>query len=71
MPLTLDPPRNEAQAPAARVRLPDSYNYIGAFLTFQCPYRCSYCINRFHEENALGYERRSGREWIAFSSAWR
>ena len=27
------------------MRLPNSYNYIGLFLTFRCCYNCSYCIN--------------------------
>ena len=27
------------------MQLPNSYNYIGLFLTFRCCYNCSYCIN--------------------------
>jgi hypothetical protein len=44
--------------------IPDNYNYIGVFLTLECPLRCSYCINRFGE---LSARRRllSGKEWIA------
>ena len=48
--------------------LPRSYNYVGAFLTFRCPYRCSYCINRFHGREIRGYQEMAGREWIAFLS---
>lgn len=47
------------------VALPDSYNYIGAFLTFRCPYRCSYCINRFDGRDRRSVEL-SGSEWIDF-----
>ncbi len=48
------------------IELPVSYNYIGAFLTFRCPYRCSYCINRFHGSNRNGCLELNGREWIRF-----
>lgn len=46
--------------------IPASYNYIGAFLTFACPFRCEYCINR-HGEASL----KSGRilpaiDWLFF-----
>src|SRR3989344_5347620 len=27
--------------------IPNTYNYIAAFLTFDCNYNCSYCINYF------------------------
>ena len=47
------------------VKLPDSFNYIGVFLTFRCPYSCSYCINRFDDRNPRSVEL-SGREWISF-----
>lgn len=48
------------------VIVPFSYNYIGAFLTFRCPYRCSYCINRFHGEKVANYKEISGKEWLNF-----
>lgn len=28
------------------VKVPDTVTYVGVFLTFQCGYHCSYCINR-------------------------
>lgn len=44
--------------------LPESYNYIGIFLTLDCNLHCSYCINRF---GALAPARRklSGEEWLS------
>ena len=48
------------------VSLPLSYNYIGAFLTFRCPYRCSYCINRFNGGTVAAYRELPGRDWIRF-----
>jgi hypothetical protein len=51
---------------AGKLALPASYNYVGAFLTFRCPYQCSYCINRFHGKAVLGYQETPGSEWIRF-----
>ena len=56
----------EAGLAAPAVTLPASYNYIGAFLTFRCPYRCSYCINRFHGDHWRGYREAEGRDWMRF-----
>jgi hypothetical protein len=50
---------------SARVKLPESFNYIGAFLTFRCPYACSYCINRMRP-GQLAVEERSAAEWLQF-----
>lgn len=43
--------------------IPETYNYIGVFLTFGCNYRCSYCINYF---NGLKGEKKhlTGKEWV-------
>ena len=45
------------------IRLPEDYGYIAVFLTFACPYKCSYCINRFGEAH---YRRKviSGKDWV-------
>lgn len=43
--------------------IPDNYNYIAAFLTFSCNYRCSYCINHFGEFKPKT-KHLSGEEWI-------
>lgn len=42
--------------------VPAGFNYIGAFLTFDCNLNCSYCLNRF---GALQPVRRmlTGEEW--------
>ncbi len=44
--------------------MPDSYNYIAAFLTFDCGMQCSYCINRFGEFNSRGVSL-TGKEWVS------
>lgn len=38
-------------------------NYIAAFLTMACPYRCSYCINEF-ESARRKWPTMSGDEWV-------
>lgn len=43
--------------------IPDSYNYIAAFLTLSCNYRCSYCINYFGKSRFNGGSI-SGEEWV-------
>ncbi len=58
-------PSPRVQSPA-RVPLPTAYNYIGAFLTFRCPYRCSYCINHFSASRVRQYRELAGRDWLAF-----
>lgn len=45
------------------IRLPEDYNYIAVFLTFACPYRCSYCINRFGEAHCRR-KTISGKDWV-------
>ena len=48
------------------IPLPATYNYIGVFLTFRCPYNCSYCINCFGKKLGWGSAEITGRVWIAF-----
>jgi organic radical activating enzyme len=43
--------------------IPQNYNYIGAFLTLNCNYHCSYCINYF-ENNKFKFKNIDGRAWI-------
>lgn len=45
------------------VRIPEHYNYIGAFLTLGCNLRCSFCINHYGTD---GFEKKhlSGPEWV-------
>ena len=52
--------------PGTAQSLPPSYNYIGAFLTFRCPYHCHYCINHFHDQGAPAYDEIPGKAWISF-----
>lgn len=48
------------------IELPESYNYIGVFLTFRCNNNCPFCINK-SPGNRLGeYEEIPGRKWIDF-----
>lgn len=44
------------------ITLPDSYNYIGAFLTFRCNLNCPYCINKQGEFKQT--EEMSRKDWI-------
>jgi len=43
--------------------IPGSYNYIAAFLTLACNYRCSYCINYF-ENGRFDKRLISGKDWV-------
>jgi len=45
------------------VRVSNELTYVGVFLTFRCPFSCSYCINRFRY---LKKRRRelTAKEWI-------
>ena len=45
------------------IRIPDTYNYIGIFLTFGCNLNCSYCINNF-EHDLNRRKIAPGKEWI-------
>jgi hypothetical protein len=45
------------------VVLPERYNYVAAFLTFNCNLNCSYCINRFGELARSG-QMLTGEEWV-------
>lgn len=51
------------------IALPESFNYIGIFLTYRCPYRCSYCINTFHSARAQRDMKRTecnADQWVTF-----
>jgi MoaA/NifB/PqqE/SkfB family radical SAM enzyme len=41
------------------MQLPNSYNYIGVFLTMRCVYNCSYCINWKNT-----YKEKDGVYWV-------
>lgn len=43
--------------------VPQSHNYIAAFLTFACNLKCSYCINHF-EQGIITRKIISGKRWI-------
>ena len=45
----------------SKITLPQSYNYIGVFLTLRCNLGCSYCINNFGEVHK--YTEMSGTDW--------
>lgn len=46
-----------------KISVPDSYNYIGVFLTLECNLRCGYCINNFE---GIKPKRAiiSGKTWV-------
>lgn len=48
------------------VRMPGSFNYIGVFLTFRCPYRCSFCINKHGKAGLQAGPELSGSKWRRF-----
>jgi MoaA/NifB/PqqE/SkfB family radical SAM enzyme len=56
-------PVTEQNEPLSPIVLPDSYNYIGVFLTLDCNLHCSYCINRF-DGITSGQRFMSGPDWI-------
>ena len=45
------------------ISIPQSYNYIAAFLSLTCNLKCSYCINYFEEGNFIK-KHLSGKEWV-------
>lgn len=44
------------------ILLPESYNYIGVFLTMKCSLGCEYCINHFGATKV--WKELSGEDWI-------
>lgn len=46
-----------------QIEIPDSYNYISAFLTFACTFKCHYCIN--HYNGLHKYKQMPVKDWIA------
>ena len=45
-----------------KIIVPTPYNYISAFLTFACQFKCHYCINKYN--NLYQYEHMSVDNWI-------
>ena len=45
------------------IEISDDCNYIAAFLTMACTFKCSYCINAFGGERKH-YKLLSGKQWI-------
>jgi hypothetical protein len=43
-------------------------HYYGVFLSFQCPFSCSFCVRRFHTDRLAQYEELSGNRWIDYFS---
>jgi len=46
------------------VSITEDCNYVAAFLTFACPYRCSYCINSFESAPGSYGRMMRGGDWI-------
>ena len=44
------------------LKIPDSYNYCSAFLTFSCNYKCHYCINKYN--GLYRYKHLTAKDWI-------
>lgn len=47
------------------LQIPESYNYIAAFLTLACNLRCSYCINRFGSLEGDKEKHLSASQWVS------
>lgn len=45
-----------------KIVIPKSYNYISAFLTFACRFRCSYCINKYNGLHK--FKQMPVKDWI-------
>lgn len=43
------------------IEIPKSYNYISAFLTFACNFKCHYCINKYN--GLYRYKEMNGADW--------
>ena len=56
-------PALEAAQPLPKIAVPDSCNYIGVFLSMNCPRGCSYCMNN-RDSNARGKPLASGKQWV-------
>lgn len=46
-----------------KIVIPKEYNYISAFLTFACTFKCSYCINKYN--GLYKYKTLPPPEWAA------
>ncbi len=52
------------KSPLPSVSVTSDCNYIAAFLTMACPYRCSYCINHFETAGRKVPKPLSGADWV-------
>lgn len=46
-----------------KVKVPQRYSYVAAFLSMQCNLGCSYCINAFDKPFSRQYSEMSAEEW--------
>ena len=46
-----------------KITLPEHFNYIGVFLTFDCQYSCAYCINH-HNGRIRDYPVMTAEQWV-------
>lgn len=54
---------NHKESEPLPIVIPQTYNYIGVWLTFACSLKCSYCTNR-HETKTLAPGHMSGKDWV-------
>lgn len=52
--------------PPAAIALPHEYNYVAAFLTLACNYRCRYCINHPGDATCVPRRTLTAREWTDY-----
>lgn len=49
-----------------KIKLPDSYHYLSAFLTFRCNLNCSFCVNNASSDcfSRKAFKEISGKKWV-------
>jgi len=48
-----------------KIKIPEAYKYICAFLTMRCNLDCSFCLNAFSKSfDRKGWQEISGSEWV-------
>ena len=49
----------------SEIEIPKEYNYLSAFLTMRCNFKCSYCLNAFEEDfYRKNFKEIPGERWV-------
>ena len=46
------------------IKIPESYKYLGIFLTMKCNLNCSFCLNEMDNKTRNNFKELSGEEWV-------